>query len=128
MGFSRQGYWNGLPFPSPSFILGRVQKSYLRMGKQESIRNLTLQCLFLKYKTNQTTPPEVLCEANKCVLFHRRKYNSKEEYICIHINVSKCLVVVDSTSFLSVHLVKSCIVTGNVSQECRFWCFLFLFF
>jgi len=88
----------------------------------------TPMSLFLKYKTNQTTPPEVLCEANKCVLFHRLKYSSKEEYICIHINVSKCLVVVDSTSFVSVHLVKSCIVAGDFSQECRFWCFFIFIF
>ena len=33
----------------------------------------TPMSLFLKYKTSQTTPPEVLCEANKCVLFHRLK-------------------------------------------------------
>lgn len=48
-----------------------------------------------------TIPPEVLlCEIKKkkSVLLHRLEYDLKEK---IHIRVSQCLVVIDSTSLVT---------------------------
>ena len=74
MGFSRQEYWSGLPFPSPGDLITAAKKNLISM---------LLSQIFLRFPPDHCIQKSVLLHSNICIRLPGEGNGTPLQYSCL---------------------------------------------